>query len=160
MSDISGFISALEAAQSKSKFTPEVQSAAEGIDVAALKAAYEAALAMGETETLSDGAQKTALEQGFEFATKVVMMLQTAPGPFEKKDLYVNFKIAKGEVLEKPGMFDMVVRIQKLLENIQFGQGGNLPEQIEAFFCPYTPPFFLLVLLISRIFFWLKPSLC
>ncbi|KAJ5484008.1 hypothetical protein N7539_005804 [Penicillium diatomitis] len=108
MSDISGFISALEAAQSKQKFTPEVQTAAEGIDVAALKAAVDAALAMGETETLSDAAQKTALEKGFEFATKVVMMLKTAPGPFEKKDLYVNFKIAKGETLEKPGMFDMV----------------------------------------------------
>lgn len=111
MSDISGFIAALEAAQSKAKFTAEVQEAAAGIDVAALKAAYEAAIAMGETETIADEAQKAALQQGFEFATKVVMMLKTAPGPFEKKDLYVNFKVAKGEVLEKPGMFDMVVRL-------------------------------------------------
>ncbi|KAF3394184.1 hypothetical protein F1880_004870 [Penicillium rolfsii] len=108
MSDISGFIAALEAAQSKTKFTTEVQDAAAGIDVAALKAAFETAIAMGETETISDAAQKTALKQGFEFATKVVMMLKTAPGPFEKKDLYVNFKVAKGETVEKPGMFDMV----------------------------------------------------
>ena len=109
MSDISGFITALEAAQKKEKFTAEVQDAAAGIDIAALKAAVEAGLAMGETETIDDEAQKTALQKGFEFATKVVMMLKTAPGPFEKKDLYVNFKVAKGEVLEKPGMFDMVV---------------------------------------------------
>ncbi len=109
MSDISGFITALEAAQKKEKFTAEVQDAAAGIDIAALKAAVEAALAMGETETIDDEAQKTALQKGFEFAAKVVMMLKTAPGPFEKKDLYVNFKVAKGEVLEKPGMFDMVV---------------------------------------------------
>lgn len=109
MSDISGFITALEAAQKKEKFTAEVQDAAAGIDIAALKAAVEAGLAMGETETIDDEAQKTALQKGFEFAAKVVMMLKTAPGPFEKKDLYVNFKVAKGEVLEKPGMFDMVV---------------------------------------------------
>lgn len=110
MSDISGFIAALEAAQNKTKFTKEVQEAAAGIDIAALKAAYEAGIVMGETDTIADEAQKTALAQGFEFATKVVMMLKTAPGPFEKKDLYINFKVAKGEVLEKPGMFDMVVR--------------------------------------------------
>jgi hypothetical protein len=109
MSDISGFIAALEAAQNKTKFTKEVQEAAAGIDIAALKAAYEAGIVMGETDTIADEAQKTALAQGFEFATKVVMMLKTAPGPFEKKDLYINFKVAKGEVLEKPGMFDMVV---------------------------------------------------
>ncbi|KAJ5176005.1 uncharacterized protein N7482_001882 [Penicillium canariense] len=108
MSDITNFITALEAAQKKEKFTAEVQEAAAGIDVAALKAAVAASLTMDETDTISDEAQKTALQKGFEFATKVVMMLKTAPGPFEKKDLYVNFKIAKGEVLEKPGMFDMV----------------------------------------------------
>ena len=121
MSDISNFITALEAAQKKEKFTPEVQEAAAGIDVAALKAAVEAALAMGETDTISDPAQSAALKAGFEFATKVVMMLKTAPGPFEKKDLYVHFKVAKGEVLEKPGMFDMVVsHLFFYLESVHF----------------------------------------
>ncbi|KAJ5666297.1 hypothetical protein N7523_009917 [Penicillium sp. IBT 18751x] len=108
MSDITDFISALEAAQSKAKFTPEVQNAASGIDPATLKAAVEAALAMGETEKLSDDAQIAALKQGLDFAGKLVMMLKTAPGPFEKKDLWVYFKIGNNVVPEKPGMFDMV----------------------------------------------------
>ncbi|KAJ5895193.1 hypothetical protein N7495_006884 [Penicillium taxi] len=108
MSNVSEFIAALEVAQKKEKFTPEVQEAAAGIDVAALVAAVEAALAMGETEKITSEAQAKALKAGFEFATKLVMMLKTAPGPFEKKDLYVHFKVAKGEVLQKPGMFDMV----------------------------------------------------
>jgi diazepam-binding inhibitor (GABA receptor modulator, acyl-CoA-binding protein) len=109
MSDITPFITALEAAQKKEKYTPEVQAAAAGIDAATLKAAVEAALAMGETDKLDDEAQASALAAGLEFAAKVVMMLQTAPGPFEKKDLWVYFKIGKGVVPEKPGMFDMVV---------------------------------------------------
>lgn len=109
MTDLTPFITALEAAQKKEKYTAEVQAAAAGIDVATLKAAVEAALAMGETDKLDDEAQVAALAAGLEFAAKVVMMLQTAPGPFEKKDLWVYFKIGKGVVPEKPGMFDMVV---------------------------------------------------
>ncbi|KAJ5604659.1 hypothetical protein N7510_009813 [Penicillium lagena] len=108
MADIPDFITALEAAQSKSKFTPEVQSAAEGIDAATLKAAVAAAAEMGETETVSDAAQAAALKAGFEFATKLVMMLKSAPGPYEKKDLYVYFKIARKETVEKPAFYDMV----------------------------------------------------
>ncbi|KAJ5666857.1 hypothetical protein N7462_011266 [Penicillium macrosclerotiorum] len=108
MSDVTPFITALGAAQNKERFTSDVQDAAQGIDANVLKAAIEAALAMNETDTIADEAQSAALKAGFEFATKLVMMLKTAPGPFEKKDLYVNFKIAKGEILEKPGMFDMV----------------------------------------------------
>jgi hypothetical protein len=109
MSDITDFITALEAAQSKAKFTSEVQEAATGIDAATLKAAVEAALAMGESEKLSDDAQIAALKKGLDFAAKLVMMLKTAPGPFEKKDLWVYFKIGNNVVPEKPGMFDMVV---------------------------------------------------
>lgn len=109
MSDITDFITALEAAQSKSKFTPEVQEAAVGIDAATLKAAVEAALAMGESDKLSDDAQIAALKKGLDFAGKLVMMLKTAPGPFEKKDLWVYFKIGNNVVPDKPGMFDMVV---------------------------------------------------
>lgn len=110
MADISNFISVLETAQKKEKFTPEVQEAANGIDVETLKAAVAAALAGGETDEAADPAHAAALKAGFEFAVKAVMMLKTAPGPFEKKDLYVYFKVARGEVVEKPGMFDMVVR--------------------------------------------------
>ncbi|KAJ5805097.1 hypothetical protein N7474_010984 [Penicillium riverlandense] len=108
MADISDFITALEAAQSKSKFTAEVQTAAEGIDAATLKAAVAAAAEMGETETVSDAAQAAALKAGFEFAAKLVMMLKSAPGPYEKKDLYVYFKIARKETVEKPAFYDMV----------------------------------------------------
>jgi acyl-CoA-binding protein len=108
MSDITDFISALEAAQSKAKFTPEVQNAASGIDAAALKAAVEAALAMGDSDKLSDDAQIAALKKGLDFAGKLVMMLKTAPGPFEKKDLWVYFKIGNNVIPDKPGMFDMV----------------------------------------------------
>ncbi|KAJ5087607.1 hypothetical protein N7456_011223 [Penicillium angulare] len=107
MSDISGFVAVLEAAQSKAKFTPEVQEAAQGIDVAALQAAFQAAIAMGETDTISDASQSAALKAAFEFATKAVLMLKSAPGPFEKLDLYANFKVARGETVEKPGLFDM-----------------------------------------------------
>lgn len=109
MSDLTPFITALEAAQKKEKYSTEVQDAATGIDPATLKAAVEAALAMGETDKLDDASQASALAAGLEFAAKLVMMLQTAPGPFEKKDLWVYFKIGKGVVPEKPGMFDMVV---------------------------------------------------
>lgn len=109
MSDITDFITALEAAQKKEKYTTEVQDAATGIDVDTLKAAVEAALAMGESDKLDNEAQATALKAGLDFAAKLVMMLQTAPGPFEKKDLWVYFKIGNGVVPEKPGMFDMVV---------------------------------------------------
>jgi hypothetical protein len=125
MSDITDFISALEAAQSKAKFTPEVQNAASGIDAAALKAAVEAALAMGDSDKLSDDAQITALKKGLDFAGKLVMMLKTAPGPFEKKDLWVYFKIGNNVIPDKPGMFDMVVCFTLVLTSI-VGSYGSL----------------------------------
>lgn len=110
MSDISDFIAALEAAQG-GKFTQEVQDAAKGIDVATLKTAVAEALEASETDKIADDSnpKAVALRAGFEFAAKVVMMLKTAPGPFEKKDLYVHFKVARGDDVPKPGMFDMVV---------------------------------------------------
>lgn len=127
MSDITDFINALEAAQSKAKFTPEVQEAATGIDAATLKAAVEAALAMGETEKLSDDAQAAALKKGLDFAAKLVMMLKSAPGPFEKKDLWVYFKIGNNVVPEKPGMFDMVVCL------IGFGCGARSANSFSSY---------------------------
>lgn len=110
MSDISDFITALEAAQA-GKFTQEVQDAAKGIDVATLKTAVAEALAAAETEKIADDSdpKAVALKAGFEFAVKVVMMLKSAPGPYEKKDLYVHFKIARQEQVPTPGMFDVVV---------------------------------------------------
>ncbi|KAJ5105605.1 hypothetical protein NUU61_002952 [Penicillium alfredii] len=108
MSDIADFLTALDAAQKKEKYTSEVQDAAGGIDAATLKAAVEAAAAMGEIETVADEAQAAALSAGFQFAAKVVLMLTAAPGPYEKKDLYVYFKVARNETVEKPAFYDMV----------------------------------------------------
>jgi diazepam-binding inhibitor (GABA receptor modulating acyl-CoA-binding protein) len=109
MADIAPFIAVLEAAQKKEKYTPEVQAAAEGIDIEVLKAAYEKVFEQGEFEKLGDATEAETLSKGFEFAAKAVHMLQKAPGLLEKKDLYIYFKVSKGEVMEKPGMFDIQV---------------------------------------------------
>jgi len=114
MADITPFITVLEAAQKKEKFTAEVQAAAEGIDIAVLKAAFEKVSEQGEFEKLDDAAEAEALSKGFEFAAKAVMMLQKPPGLLEKKDLYIYFKVSKGEVMEKPGMFDLQVSALRL----------------------------------------------
>ncbi|KAJ6012048.1 hypothetical protein N7499_012983 [Penicillium canescens] len=106
MSDIAPFIAVLESAQKKeSKITEDVQQAAEGIDIDALKAAYEKVAEQGEFESV-DAAEKDVLNKAFEFAAKAVMLLKTSPGLLEKKDLYIYFKVSKGEVMEKPGMMD------------------------------------------------------
>ncbi|KGO76985.1 FERM/acyl-CoA-binding protein, 3-helical bundle [Penicillium italicum] len=107
MSDITPFITVLEAAQKKEKFTPEVQEAATGIDIAAFKEVFEKVAEQGEFEKLDDATEAEALRKAFEFAAKAVMMLKTSPGLLEKKDLYIYFKVGKGEVMEKPGMFDI-----------------------------------------------------
>ncbi|OGE53573.1 hypothetical protein PENARI_c007G07376 [Penicillium arizonense] len=106
MSDIAPFIAVLESAQKKeSKITEDVQQAAEGIDIDALKAAYEKVAEQGEFESV-DAAEKDVLNKAFEFAAKAVMLLKTSPGLLEKKDLYIYFKVSKGEAMEKPGMMD------------------------------------------------------
>ncbi|CAG8120814.1 unnamed protein product [Penicillium salamii] len=107
MSDITPFITVLEAAQKKEKFTPEVQAAAEGINVEVLKAAFAKVAEQGEFEKLDDAAEAETLYKGFEFAAKAVMMLQKQPGLLEKKDLYIYFKVSKGEAMEQPGLFDL-----------------------------------------------------
>lgn len=107
--DIAPFIAVLEAAQKKEKYTPEVQAAAEGIDIDVLKAAHEKVSEQGKFEKLDDAAEAEALQKGFEFAAKAVMLLQKQPGLLEKKDLYIYFKVSKGEAMEKPGMFDIQV---------------------------------------------------
>jgi hypothetical protein len=110
MSDIAPFIAVLESAQKKeSKITEDVQQAAEGIDIDALKAAYEKVAEQGEFESVDDAAEKEVLNKAFEFAAKAVMLLKTSPGLLEKKDLYIYFKVSKGEAMEKPGMMDFQV---------------------------------------------------
>ncbi|KAJ5753646.1 uncharacterized protein N7511_007799 [Penicillium nucicola] len=107
MSEIAPFIAVLESAQKKeSNTTPEVQQAAEGIDIEAFKAAYEKVAEQGEFESV-EGADKDVLNKAFEFAAKAVMLLKTSPGLLEKKDLYIYYKVSKAEVMEKPGMFDI-----------------------------------------------------
>ena len=44
------------------------------------------------------------------------MMLKTSPGLLEKKDLYIYFKVGKGDVMEKPGMFDIQVRLSSAFD--------------------------------------------
>lgn len=110
MSTVPQFIEVLEIAQRKEKFTPEVQELAEGIDAAVLASAVQVTLAAKDTEAIDNAAFTDALKAGFEFAVKAVLMLQSAPGNNEKTNLYVYFKIANGQKLEKPGMFDLVVR--------------------------------------------------
>ncbi|KAJ5353127.1 hypothetical protein N7452_002101 [Penicillium brevicompactum] len=79
MADITPFITVLEAAQKKEKFTAEVQTAAEGIDVEVLKAAFAKVSEQGEFEKLDDAAEAETLQKAFEFAAKAVMMLQKPP---------------------------------------------------------------------------------
>jgi hypothetical protein len=112
MSDITTFITALEAAQNGAQYSAEVQKAAAGINTDDLKKAYAAAEAQGANAEVADPALSAALKAGFEFAAKLVMELQSAPGNNEKTNLYVHYKIGNGVVVEKPGMFDMVVCIE------------------------------------------------
>lgn len=108
MSDITNFITALEAAQNGAKYNSEVQKAAAGINTDDLKLAYAAAQAQGKEVKIEDAAQSAALKAGFEFAAKLVMELQSAPGNDEKTNLYVHYKIGSNVDVPAPGMFDMV----------------------------------------------------
>lgn len=116
MSDITQFITALEAAQNGAKYNSEVQKAAAGINTDDLKLAYAAAQAQGKEVKIEDDAQSAALKAGFEFAAKLVMELQSAPGNDEKTNLYVHYKIGSNVDVPAPGMFDMVVRINLYLD--------------------------------------------
>ena len=109
MADLSAFITALEVAQSGAKYNPEVQKAAAGINVDELKKAYASAEAQGKKATIEDASQSAALKAGFEFAAKLVMELQSAPGDSVKANLYVHYKIGNDVVVEKGGLFDIKV---------------------------------------------------
>lgn len=115
MSDLTSFITALEAAQNGAQYAPEVQKAAAGINTDDLKKAYAAAEAQGNKAQLEDPAMSAALKAGFEFAAKLVMELQSAPDNTEKTNLYVHYKIGNDVKVDKPGMFDLVVSIEFFL---------------------------------------------
>jgi len=112
MVDLSAFITALEVAQSGAKYNPEVQKAAAGINVDDLKKAYASAEAQGKKVNIEDAAQSDALKGAFEFAAKLVMELQSAPGDTVKANLYVHYKIGNNVVVEKGGMFDLKVCVR------------------------------------------------
>jgi hypothetical protein len=112
MTDLTAFITALEAAQNGAQYSPEVQKAAAGINTDDLKKAYAAAEAQGNKAQIEDPAQSAALKAGFEFAAKLVMELQSAPDNTEKTNLYVHYKIGNDVKVDKPGMFDLVVCIE------------------------------------------------
>ncbi|KAH1464210.1 hypothetical protein KXX53_002842 [Aspergillus fumigatus] len=82
MASLTDFFTAFDAAASKEKFTPALQSAAASIDKAALQAALDAVLAGGDDATAAGN--DAVLKAGFEFATELVKMLEKEPGPEEK----------------------------------------------------------------------------
>ncbi|RAL16449.1 acyl-CoA binding protein [Aspergillus homomorphus CBS 101889] len=98
------FTTALSSAQSKAKFTPEVQAAAEKVNADALTSAVEAVLAGDDAASVS-GEQADALTQGFEFATLLVKQLSSEPGSTEMLNLYKYFKRANNQEPAKPSMF-------------------------------------------------------
>ncbi|KAE8353960.1 acyl-CoA binding protein [Aspergillus coremiiformis] len=103
---LNAFFDALTFAQSGSKFTSEVQSAASGINVDVLKAAVEAVLA-GSDDAKVDGEQAAALKAGFEFATKLVKMLEKEPGQTEMLTFYKYFKQARNEKPAEPSFYQI-----------------------------------------------------
>lgn len=82
MASLTDFFTAFDAAASKEKFTPALQSSAASIDKAALQAALDAVLAAGDDATAAGN--DAVLKAGFEFATELVKMLEKEPGPEEK----------------------------------------------------------------------------
>ncbi|KAJ5408139.1 hypothetical protein N7509_002022 [Penicillium cosmopolitanum] len=131
MSDLTAFITALEAAQNGAQYSPEVQKAAAGINTDDLKKAYAAAEAQGNKAQIEDPAQSAALKAGFEFAAKLVLELQSAPDNTEKTNLYVHYKIGNGVKVDKPGMFDLVKKhlfsaYEKVIEAGNTAQGSQV----------------------------------
>ncbi|KAA8650614.1 hypothetical protein EYZ11_002763 [Aspergillus tanneri] len=103
---LDAFYTALSASQSGAQYTPDVQSAASGINIDLLKVAVQAILA-GDDSASVDGDQATALKAGFEFAAKLVKMLEKEPGTNEMLNLYKYFKQAKGEKPAEPSFYQM-----------------------------------------------------
>ena len=103
---LDSFFTALSSAQSGAQFTSEVQSAAAGINADLLKVAVEIVLA-GDDSASVEGEQATALKAGFEFATKVVKMLEKEPGQQEMLTLYKYFKQARGEKPAEPSFYQI-----------------------------------------------------
>ncbi|KAL4917279.1 acyl CoA binding protein-domain-containing protein [Aspergillus aurantiobrunneus] len=104
---VEAFTTALSTAQSKEKFSAEVQSAAGKVNGDALKPAVEAVLAGGDDASVSDADQSTALKNGFEFASELVKMLLKEPGNDEKLKLYAYFKRSKNEEPAQPSFYQI-----------------------------------------------------
>jgi hypothetical protein len=79
---LDAFYTSLSVAQSGAKFTSDVQSAASKVNADLLKVAVQTVLAGGDDAKV-EGDQAAALKAGFEFATKVVKMLESEPGQTE-----------------------------------------------------------------------------
>ena len=86
MSSLSTFTTALSSAQSGAAYTPNIQSAASGLDADTLKVALDVVLGGDDNASVS-GDQAAALKAGFEFAVALVMALETDPGMEEKLDV-------------------------------------------------------------------------
>ncbi|EAL93401.1 acyl-CoA-binding domain-containing protein [Aspergillus fumigatus Af293] len=110
MASLTDFFTAFDAAASKEKFTPALQSAAASIDKAALQAALDAVLAGGDDATAAGN--DAVLKAGFEFATELVKMLEKEPGPEEKLGLYKYFKQARGEKPAEPSFYQMEAKFK------------------------------------------------
>ncbi|EAU38229.1 predicted protein [Aspergillus terreus NIH2624] len=98
------FFTALSASQNKAQYTSDVQDAAQGINTDLLKVAVEVVLA-GDDSASVEGDQAAALKAGFEFAAKLVKMLEKEPGQNEMLNLYKYFKRGNDQTPAQPGMF-------------------------------------------------------
>ncbi|KAE8146097.1 acyl-CoA binding protein [Aspergillus avenaceus] len=100
------FYTALSTSQSGAKYTPDVQSAASGINLDVLKTAVQIVLAGGDDAKV-EGDQAVALKAGFEFATKLVKMLEQEPGQTEMLTLYKYFKKSRNEEPAQPSFYQI-----------------------------------------------------
>ncbi|PYH87335.1 acyl-CoA binding protein [Aspergillus ellipticus CBS 707.79] len=108
---VPAYTAALSAAQSKAKFTAEVQTAAAKVDVSALSAAVEAVLAGGD-DAVVQGEEAAALKSGFFFAVELVKMLTSEPGTDEKLELYKYFKRAQNQEPAQPSFYQMEAKFK------------------------------------------------
>ncbi|PYH45157.1 acyl-CoA binding protein [Aspergillus saccharolyticus JOP 1030-1] len=105
------FTTALSAAQSKAKYAPAVQTAAEKVNADALSTAVEAVLAGGDNASV-EGEQADALKSGFEFATLLVKELASEPGQTEMLTLYKYFKRSRNEEPAQPSFYQMEAKFK------------------------------------------------
>ncbi|KAF7595911.1 hypothetical protein BBP40_004404 [Aspergillus hancockii] len=103
---LDAFYASLSFAQSGAKFTSDVQSAALAVNADLLKVALQTVLTGGDDAKV-EGEQAVALKAGFEFATKVVKMLESEPGQTEMLALYKYFKRSRNEEPAQPSFYQI-----------------------------------------------------